>query len=790
MQIGSLLNLRRVDTDKGLSLDQELMVRIREEQIALLYRNAPTGFVVSIAVGLLLIVTLSGHVSLERLISWYVLLLMVTAIRYSINQRYQNSTQESRQSKYWETLFLLGTASAGFIWGLSIIMLFPPDAVAYQFFIALVLAAMVGGAVAVFSARKSVYTAFAVTILLPVILRFLYENDSVHNALAIMVMIYLAGMIITARHTEQVIRLALTLRFDNQELMEEISQRQQIEAALRSSEERFRDFTESAGDFFWELDSQLRFTDVSERFHEITGLERLQVLDQPVIKILTRYGLDPDVREAFAGHLERRQKLENMELNWRQAEAGRRILLFNGRPIFDHQGDFRGYRGVGRDVTNERHIAQLMHHQAKHDALTGLVNRREFMRRLENALLHSQQDDASYVLCYLDLDQFKIVNDTVGHTAGDELLKELAGVLCGRLRTRDTLSRVGGDEFALLLENCKLDDGVQVAESLLAVLADFRFHWEDQEFLIGASIGVVPISAETETARQVLSQADLACYTAKELGRNRLYVYHAEDLELSRMESQMALVSRLQIALKHDQFRLYRQPIRALKDDQVEHYELLLRLEEPSGKILSPRSFIPAAERYGIMKEIDRWVIENALNVYARPNGNAVDTAFSINLSGNSLNDEELLSWILSQLKRSKVAPNRICFEITETAAIRNLNQAKQVINELKAEGCRFALDDFGSGLSSFTYIKYLPVDYLKIDGSFVADMEEDATANAMVAAINEMGHVLGMKTVAEHVETDRMLKVMREIGVDYVQGYALGEPTPLVAASRRTIDK
>ncbi len=246
---------------------------------------------------------------------------------------------------------------------------------------------------------------------------------------------------------------------------------------------------------------------------------------------------------------------------------------------------------MGRDVTKERHIAQLMNHQAKHDALTGLVNRREFMRRLENALTHSKRDGSSYVLCYVDLDQFKIVNDTVGHAAGDELLKELSGLLYSRLRTRDTLSRVGGDEFALLLENCQLEAGIQVAESLLAVLADFRFHWEVREFQIGASIGIVPISAETETALQVLSQADLACYTAKDLGRNRIHVYHAEDLELCRMENQMALVSKLQIALKNNQFLLYQQPICSLTDGRVEHYEMLLRLQEPIGQDPFPQEF-------------------------------------------------------------------------------------------------------------------------------------------------------------------------------------------------------
>jgi diguanylate cyclase (GGDEF)-like protein/PAS domain S-box-containing protein len=785
MQLGPLSNLWQAHKNADLSIAQELSERVRLEQVALLYRNSNVGFVVSIAAGALLVVTLRSHVSIDRLMLWYGLLLLVTLARYSLTQRYQDSDLKQRRSRDWETLFLMGTGVAGFVWGLSILMLFPADSVAHQFFIALVLAGMVGGSMAVFSARKTVYILFAFTILIPVILRFLYEGDAVHTMLAFMVIVYLTGMILTANNTERMIRIALALRFDNQELSEQIAQRKRTELALRDSEERFRDFTDSAADFFWELDAQLCFTDVSERFHEITGLNHPQVLGRTFTQILTRHCKGCEGLSEIIRLVEDKSEIDDVELTWRISETNRHSLLFSGKPIFDKQGVFQGYRGVGRDVTNERQITQLMHHQAKHDALTGLVNRREFIRRLENALVHSKRDGTPCVLCYLDLDQFKIVNDTVGHTAGDELLKELSGLLYGRLRTRDTLSRVGGDEFALLLESCHLEDGIRVAETLLAVLAGFRFHWETREFQIGASIGIVPISAETDTALQVLSQADLACYTAKDLGRNRIHVYHAGDVELTRLESQMAQVSGLQVALKNDRFQLYQQPICALEDGRVEHYELLLRLhEETPDKILSPRSFIPAAERYGMMKEVDRWVIQHALSVYAQRFGESSDIAFSINLSGNSLNDESLLPWINQQLKHYQVPPSRICFEVTETAAIRNLNQAKQLIEELKTRGCRFALDDFGSGLSSFAYIKYLPVDYLKIDGSFVADLEHDPTANAMVSAINEMGHVLGMKTVAEHVENDTTLELIRQIGVDYVQGYALGKPTPLLGSN------
>jgi len=780
MRLGALSNPWLVDSEADISVNQELKERIRLEQVALLYRNATIGFVVSVVVGGVMVLALRAQVPIVNLLLWYALLLLVTALRYSLAQRYKASRPEERQSRTWEFTFLLGAAGAGLAWGLSIMFLFPADSVAHQFLIALVLSGMVGGAVAVFSARKTVFLAFALTIMVPVAVRFLYEDDAIHTVLAVMAVIYLIGMIVTARNTEQVIRIALALRFDNQELAEQVRRRKRTELALRNSEERFKDFAESAADFFWELDAELRFIDISERFHEITTLQREQVVGQPIEQLIRQYCGELGDVEEYIARINEKCVIEHLELTWQISASTSRTLLLSGKPIFDDRGEFLGYRGVGRDVTKERHIAQLMNHQAKHDALTGLVNRREFMHRLENALTHSKRDDASYVLCYLDLDQFKIVNDTVGHAAGDALLKELSGILYSRLRTRDTLSRVGGDEFALLLENCPLDSGIQIAESLLAALADFRFHWEGREFRVGASIGVVSISAETETAMQVLAQADLACYTAKDLGRNRIYLYNAEDRELSRTESQMALVSKLQMALRNDQFVLYQQPICSLNDGHVEHYELLLRLEEFPDKILPPRNFIPAAERYGMMREIDRWVITHALSAYAHHYGSSSTARFSINLSGNSLNDEGLLTSILKLFKQFQVPPDRICFEITETAAIRNLSQAKQLINALRAEGCRFALDDFGSGLSSFAYIKYLPVDYLKIDGSFVADMEQDTTASAVVSAINEMGHVLGIQTVAEHVEDAATLQAMRDIGVDHVQGFAIGEPTPL----------
>lgn len=780
MHFEPLAHLWRKPALSERPVSPELERRVQFEQIALLYRNSTVGYIVTILTGALLVFALSDQISRTHLYSWYSCLFAVTAVRYYLTRTYLRSSLEQQKSAKWEKLFVLGAGSAGLTWGLSFIVLYPANSVPHQFFIGLTLAGLVGGSVAVFSARKTAYMAFSLAILIPIILRFLYEDDAIHSVLAVMVFIYLSAMSMTAKNTERAIKIALMLRFDNQALNDQIEKRRVTEEALRESEARFRDFTASAADFFWELDQNYQFTDVSERFEELTGIHRDEVLGRSSIEIFNHCCDETEALGKLLHDIQQQRDFEKLELDWRQSEQPKRNLLFSARPIFDDGGDFKGFRGVGRDVTEERRIAQLIKHQATHDELTGLVNRREFMRRLENAVEQSKHGGFSYTLCYIDLDQFKIVNDTVGHAAGDELLKEFSGLMHGRIRTRDTLSRVGGDEFALLLENCQLKAGVQVAETLLATLSEYRFKWESKEFQIGASIGLLPITSDKETALQVLSQVDLACYTAKRLGRNRLYVYQEDDRELNRIQQQMELVSTLQDALRDNRFQLYSQPICSLLHSRGENFELLLRLEESPGKLIMPSDFIPVAERYGMMQEVDRWVIHNALSNYANNYGYSSGVTYSVNLSGNSLNDETLLEWILGEFNQSKVAPESLCFEITETAAISNLNRASELIRELKQRGCRFALDDFGSGHSSFAYIKYLPVDYLKIDGGFVREMGQDETAGAMVAAINEMGHVLGIKTVAEHVESNETLKVLRGIAVDYVQGFVLSEPLPI----------
>jgi diguanylate cyclase (GGDEF)-like protein len=423
-------------------------------------------------------------------------------------------------------------------------------------------------------------------------------------------------------------------------------------------------------------------------------------------------------------------------------------------------------------------------YQASHDALTGLINRREFEQRLERTLVSALQQDREHALCYMDLDQFKVINDTCGHAAGDELLRQLALLLKGNLRERDTLARLGGDEFALLLENCSIADALEVADVFRSDVQRFRFKWGERIFAVGMSVGMVAINRDSGTAANLLSAADAACYLAKDRGRNQIHVYEARDIDLTRHRGEMQWVGRIQRALEEHRLRLSWQEIRRTDGaaNHTRHVELLLRMEDENGGEILPMAFIPAAERYSIMPALDGWVIEETLRLCRRylAAEQAPRCLFAVNLSGASLKDPEFRGMLLERLQEYPEFGPHLCFEITETAAIGNLAVVNGFIDAMRAFGCSFALDDFGSGLSSFTYLKNLKVDYLKIDGAFVRDITRNPIDRSMVEAIHRIGHQMGLETVAEYVESDQALALLRQIGIDYVQGNGVHTPEPL----------
>jgi diguanylate cyclase (GGDEF)-like protein len=437
---------------------------------------------------------------------------------------------------------------------------------------------------------------------------------------------------------------------------------------------------------------------------------------------------------------------------------------------------------VLRDVSLEQELTNQLVYQASHDSLTGLINRAEFENRVKEALELSRQNDRQNALCYIDLDQFKLVNDTCGHSAGDELLKRLAGVLQTLIREEDLVARLGGDEFGLLLHDCDQDQALKMAERVRQALHEMHFKWEDKIFDVSGSIGLVMINRMSGSLSDLMSAADLACYAAKDSGRDMVHVYRVDDVEIAEKYRQMQWLPRIKEAIKNNEFELALQSVASLNNNNSPRiiYEFLLRWPQADGSLISPGLFIPTAERYDLMRELDGWVIENALAAAAQLKTELqgpADQMYTINLSGQSVCDPALADFIIGMLRRFEVDPQNICFEVTETVAIANFSTAIEFINRLRGLGCRFALDDFGSGLSSFGYLKRLPLDFLKIDGLFVRDMLDDPVDLAMVRTIYDVAKVLKLQTIAEWVEDQETLDTLKSIGIDYAQGFHISRP-------------
>ncbi len=434
------------------------------------------------------------------------------------------------------------------------------------------------------------------------------------------------------------------------------------------------------------------------------------------------------------------------------------------------------------DIDDAYKLTEKLSYHAAHDELTGVANRKMLEARLARVLESAHSEGSCHAFVKLDVDQFKIINDTCGHDAGDELLRQVARRLLEVSRKRDTLARIGSDEFALLLEDCGLEDAIATADAARAAIEGSPFAWSEAHYQISASVGVVTLDANCDTVMNALGMADTACYAAKQSGRNRLHVYQAGDARVETRHGEMRWAARIGDALRSDRFELSLQEIVPLAGDGAgDHYELLIRMSDDQGGLILPNEFLPAAERYHLAAELDRWVIGHALSwLSAHPALLARLHLCSINLSGQSFCNDEVLNFILDRIERNAVAPSKLCFEVTETAAISDIVQATRFICTLRERGCLFALDDFGSGFSSFTYLKSLPVDFVKIDGSFMRDIANDSVDLAMVKSINDIGHVLGKKTIAEFVEDENVLALLKAVGVDYAQGYEIGRPTPL----------
>jgi diguanylate cyclase (GGDEF)-like protein/PAS domain S-box-containing protein len=559
-------------------------------------------------------------------------------------------------------------------------------------------------------------------------------------------------------------------------MVADISGRKKAESKLRETEARYRELVETAHDLVWSIDTEGKWLFLNAASHNIYGYAPQAMIGRSILDYSAIDYLDRDqhaIKELLNGH-----ELVQYETVHMDASGIRHHLSFNASPQLDTQGKVVHIRGTARDITEQKAYEQQLTYQAEHDSLTGLYNRHYFQEELERLVARVARSGASAALLYIDLDQFKYINDTLGHAAGDRLLLEATHLLREHVREGDLLARFGGDEFTLLFYNIDAEDAELTAQKIRKLFEDYAYYDSGNSFNVTCSIGVALIDNTSKNADETLAQADLACNLAKTRGRNRVYVYDPEDSDQLGMAEDMGWAARVREVLDNDRFQLAYQPIVDTTNGELYSYEVLLRMPYDDGQIILPGGFLPAAERFGLIHAIDRWMVAKAIRTLAdeRHKGHAV--RFAINLSGRAFEDDSLLPLIRAAISESGLEPSSVTFEITETAAIANLNAATRFITSLREIGCRFALDDFGSGFCSFTYLKHLPVDTLKIDGSFVQGLANAPVDQAMVQSMNQVAHALGKKTIAESVENEQTLLLLREFGVDYAQGHFIGRPS------------
>nr|WP_301288462.1 EAL domain-containing protein [Natronospira proteinivora] len=543
------------------------------------------------------------------------------------------------------------------------------------------------------------------------------------------------------------------------------------------SRQRFQSIFEQAAVGMAEIDRDGYFINVNAALCQILGYPPDQLIGQSYQALTFEEDLEIGLAQGKS-LLKGRESAITVEQRFRHRDGslvwGRlTVSAINGR-----QGSPESMIGILEDVSESRRLSVELHYQATHDGLTGLINRRAFDRELAQALHAVREKKYSHSLCFIDLDQFKVVNDTSGHVAGDRMLVQVADLLRSQLRDGDVLARLGGDEFGLLLKDCDLNAAARVAEKLCHVTEGLVFEWEGRSFNVACSIGVVPVEQDMPNINAVLRAADLACYVAKEKGRNRVHVSSSDDEHVRHRRGEMEWVNRIRHALDEDRFYLDAQKILPLQHDEGLRYEVLLRLLDENGERVPPGAFIPAAERFDAAYRLDRWVIERVCRTLADHSTHLKTLhACHVNLSGQSFDRPEFLDFVQQQLSYYSIPGQCLCFEITETAAIRRLADATEFMAVLGQKGCRFALDDFGAGLSSFNYLRRLPVQYLKIDGAFVRNILTDKADLAMVKAIQEIGQTMDRRVIAEFVETEALVAQLRKMGVDYGQGFGIHRP-------------
>lgn len=737
---------------------------------------------VSVSIAILLWET----VSTALLISWMVLLAVVSVGRlltaHFIKRALESDVPKTAaEFKHYGRIHLISVFFPGVVWGLlggSYDFGWPNNA---AFLLPFCFAAIPVLAVSSFMGSFKSYCAFVIPCLTPLIFQlYLINSPWTYVTLSI----YLLLILILARKFNHIYIAHLYADAENSHLVGALSTQTEEQKKLLKQVETARNFSrnafDNAGVAMALVDKNGLFFQVNKSFCTLTGkttaqLEKHAAID--FIQMETGTENTNNFTEMVDAGLDKfqlrmRYKRESSETIWIQvtASAVRQDSIFHYAVLHV------------QNVSQEQKLTQHLSYQAQHDFLTGLPNRYSFDLKLKKVIESLQHMPRQHVLCYLDLDRFKIINDTCGHLAGDALLRQFVQLLQNKLRDTDLFSRIGGDEFAMLLFDCNLEQARNFLTRLLMDISNFQFYWETESFTIGASIGIVALEDERMTPIEAMKKADSACYAAKESGRNRIHAFSDDDILVAQLNDEVQWVARLQHSIEQGEMIIYKQDIMPISKDKRRHCELLIRLLDTDGTVISPAAFIPAAERYNLATKLDLWMTEKVLSTlqYAHQTGKDIRGVFGVNLSGASLGDVDFHRAMEKLLSRY-ILPEEstICFEITETAAISNLSAALNFIEVLRKLGCEIALDDFGSGLSSFAYLKQLPIDYLKIDGMFVKDCLTDPMNLSIVEAMVGIGRVMGIDTIAEYVETDAIYDKLVDVGVDYMQGFWNGQPEP-----------
>jgi len=798
----NVINAVNVDIADDQVLPETLISEeYKKGQAELLYKDAGLALTGTISASSLVTYYFSPLTEMSVLITWYAVLFIVSILRYTLVNLYHSGLFAYSQN-FWVRAFEVGTGLSGLVWGSAAIFIVPPNSFTYHVMLAFILGGLCAGTVAIYAASRFASSSFTVLTMLPLIYSLHIIDEELALPMEVLAFMYMLAMlvmmmriydatresiILNARNTGLIGYLSNSLAsMDdlNAQLRAEVDNRRTVEEELSSKKELAEVTLSSLGDGVITTNSQGAIDYMNPSAEALTYRASETVLNKPISDVLVL--LNDKTGEVYPDITTNVIENQAYELSGRHTvllrNDGEHLpIVFTCSPMRNKAKKIIGSVIVFRDISELRRLENKLSYEASHDSLTGLINRREFEFRLKRLVDNAKKSSGQYVLMYLDLDQFKVVNDTCGHAAGDELLKRISNHIPTYLRETDSIARLGGDEFGILLENCPLEKARHIAETVRDAISKLSFVWDNKVFESSVSIGVVPITATSGGLAELMRSVDSACYIAKDLGRNRTHILSEDDTAVAERHGELQWLHRIKNAINEDRIILFVQRILSLAPNCSEqHYEVLMRMQDEDGELLPPMAYIPAAERYDLMPALDRHVVRKAFGYINKVLTKSSETTiFSINLSGHSFCDEDFLDTLVAELNKSGVPAENICFEVTETAAIGNLAEAQRFMSVLSDMGCQFSLDDFGSGLSSFAYLKNLDVNYLKIDGCFVRDIETDPVDEAMVKSINQVGQVLGMKTIAEFVENDVVMGMLKNIGVDYVQGYGIEKPHP-----------